>query len=239
MSFERCTRSISWQRVRVLYVRAFSGLVFLLAVLAAALFGGAGTLAYWQAWTFLAVFSVAVTAITVDLAKRDPALLDRRVHAGPIAETARAQQVIQALASLVFLALFAVSALDRRFGWSHVPVPFIVAGDALVALGLYIVFRVFRVNTFTSATIGVEREQHVVDTGPYAVVRHPMYAGALVMLLGVPLALGSWWGLLVWPAMTVVIVVRLLDEEQRLMGELGGYADYTTRVASRLIPRLW
>lgn len=149
------------------------------------------------------------------------------------------QRVIQSLASLAFLGLFAVSALDRHAGWSSVPVAVVLAGDVLVAAGLLVVFRVFRVNTFTSATIDVEREQQVVATGPYAVVRDPMYAGALVMLLGVPLALGSWWALVAVSVMTAVIVWRLLDEERQLTRDLRGYDAYLTRVRHRLVPGVW
>jgi protein-S-isoprenylcysteine O-methyltransferase Ste14 len=208
-------------------------------VLGAALFVPAGTVAYWQAWVFLAVFTAAVTAITIDLAIHDPALLARRTHAGPIAETSSRQKLIQSLASLAFLALFVISALDHRGAWSRVPAAIAIAGDALVILGLGIVFRVFRVNTFTSAVIAVEREQHVIPNGPYAHVRHPMYAGALVMLVGVPLALGSWWGLVALPPMVAVLVWRLVDEERVLATDLAGYTEYRARVRYRLMPGVW
>ena len=217
--------------------QAALGLAFLLGVLAAILIGIAGV-AYWQAWLFLAVFGSATTAITIDLARRDPALLERRVKAGPLAEPTALQKLIQALASLAFLALFAIAAIDHQRGAS-VPLPLELVGDALVALGLWIVARVFRANTFTAATIGVAQDQQVVTTGPYAIVRHPMYAGALVMLAGVPLALGSWWALLAVPAMTLVIAWRLRDEERQLAAELRGYADYRARVKYRLVPYVW
>jgi protein-S-isoprenylcysteine O-methyltransferase Ste14 len=215
-------------------VKAFAGLAFLLAVLAAALFVPAATLAWWQAWVFLGVFGVAVTAITVDLALHDPALLARRTKAGPIAEGRPVQKVIQSLASLAFLAMFVVPALDH----THALVP-AIAGDVLVAAGLAIVWRVFRANTFTSATIEVAREQQLVSTGPYAVVRHPMYAGALVMCIGVPLALGSWWGFAPVAVLVAVIVWRLLDEERTLATDLPGYVEYRARVRYRLVPGVW
>ena len=215
------------------------GLGFLLGVLAVALFVPAGTLDFWQAWAFLAVFGTATTAITIDLAKRDPALLERRVHVGPLAEPRRLQQAIQAATSLAFLAAFVLAGLDRRAGWSRVPVVLVIAGDGLVALGLVAVLRVFRANTFTSAVIDVDREQQLVSTGPYAVVRHPMYAGALVLLVGAPLALGSWWAELAIPPLVGAIVARLLDEERVLAARLPGYIDYRSRVRYRLVPRLW
>lgn len=219
--------------------QAVAGFVFLFAVLAAALFGPAGSFDDWQAWVFLAVFATASAAVTVDLARRDPALLARRVHAGPGAEPTPRQKWIQGLASLAFLAVFVVAGFDHREGWSHVPVAAVVAGDALVVLGMFVVFRVFRANTFTSAVIEVGRDQQLVSTGPYAVVRHPMYAGALVMMIGVPIALGSWWGLVPVAAMVAVIVARLLDEEALLATQLPGYAEYRHRVKHRLVPRVW
>jgi protein-S-isoprenylcysteine O-methyltransferase Ste14 len=215
--------------------KAFAGLAFLLAVLGAALFAPAWTLAYWQAWVFLGVFASATIAITIDLAVRDPALLARRVQAGPVAERQRVQQVIQSIASLAFLAIFVIASLAHR----GVPVGIVIAGDVLVALGLGAVALVFRANTFTSAVIDIEQGQQVVSTGPYAIVRHPMYAGALVMLIGVPLALGSWWAFVPVSVLAAVIVWRLLDEETLLARELAGYDDYRRKVRRRLVPGVW
>lgn len=169
----------------------------------------------------------------------DPSLLARRVKAGPVAEQRLRQRVIQALASGAFLAILVVPALDRRFGWSRLPFAISVAGDALVALGFVVVFRVFKENSFASAVIEVGAEQKLIATGPYAIVRHPMYAGALVLLAGVPLALGSLWGLLVLLPFTAVIVWRLLDEESALFDELPGYTAYCRRIRYRLIPFVW
>ena len=222
-----------------LYWQAFGGMLFLLSVMAAALFLPAWTTSYWQAWVFLAVFAASVIAITLYLVKRDPELLARRVRGGPTAEKERTQQVIQSIAGLAFLAIFVVSALDHRFYWSIVPNYLVGFGDGLVALGLWIVFRVFKENSFTSATIEVGADQNVISSGPYAVVRHPMYTGAFVMLAGVPLALASWWGMLGVIPLVSVIVWRIFDEEQFLTLRLAGYADYLTRVKYRLLPGLW
>jgi protein-S-isoprenylcysteine O-methyltransferase Ste14 len=117
---------------------------------------------------------------------RDPALLERRLRAGAGAETEKSQKIIQAVANVAFLALIIVPGLDHRFGWSHLPVSVVLTGDGLVVLGLFIVFLVFRENTYTSGIIEVAADQRVISTGPYRVVRHPMYAGALVMILGMP-----------------------------------------------------
>ncbi len=219
--------------------RAALGLANLVVVLAVVLFASAGTVRWAQGWVFLGLFSASALAITVYLARKDPALLQRRVQAGPIAEKEPRQKVIQALSSLSFLSMLVVPALDRRHWWSQAPLPVVVAGDALVLVGFLIVFRVFRENTFTSSVIEVTSEQRVVDSGPYAVVRHPMYAGALVLVAGIPMGLGSLAGLATWPPMAAVVVWRLLDEERFLLEHLRGYAEYRAKVRARLVPRVW
>lgn len=207
--------------------------------MAAAIFASAWSVDYWQAWIFLTVFAVAALAITLYLIRHDPELLQRRMQAGPSAEHDRAQKIIQSLASLTFIATIVVPAIDHRFRWSSVPIWVVAIGDALVTLGFVVVFFVFRENTFASATIEVGAGQRTISTGPYALVRHPMYAGALVMLAGTPLALGSWWGLLTLAPMTWVIVRRLIAEESFLAKNLGGYTDYCSAVRYRLIPFVW
>ncbi len=158
---------------------------------------------------------------------------------GPAAESETSQRLIQSIASLAFVALFVVSGLDHRYGWTHVPLPVVALGDLLVALGLYVVFRVFAENTFAAATIETAPEQQVIATGPYAIVRHPMYVGALVMLAGVPLALGSVVGLVALVPMKLAIVVRAVAEERYLDAHLPGYAGYRARVRYRFVPRVW
>ena len=219
--------------------RAWAGLAALVALLAAALFWTAGTLAYAQAWAFLGVFTSATTAITVYLMKRDPALLERRVQAGPLAEKIGVQRVISSLASVAFMGIIILSALDRRMGWSNVTDWQTTVGDLLVAGGLGIVFLVFRANSFTSGTIEIAAHQTTISSGPYAVVRHPMYAGASVMLLGLPWALGSWWGLAAVALMLAVLVWRLIAEERTLGEKLAGYGPYRRKVKYRLIPGVW
>jgi len=225
--------------MKSLIIKAFGGLLFLLFIIASALFLAAWTFNYWQAWIFLVVFGVSVLAITLYLMKKDQKLLESRVKAGPIAEKEMMQKVIQSIAGIAFVAIFILSALDHRSGWSAVPVFVVIAGDLLVALGLLGVFFVLKENTFTSATIDVATEQKVISTGPYSLVRHPMYSGAFVMLLGVPIALGSWWGLLAVLPIILVIVVRLFDEEKFLAKSLAGYPEYLNRVKYRLIPFVW
>lgn len=223
----------------MLLARAFAGFVFLFAVIALVFFGSAGTLHDGRAWVTLAVFFGCAGLITVWLWFRDKALLERRVKAGPGSEPEPMQNLVQGLAGLVFLAIFAVPGLDRRFGWSHVPLGVSLAGEGLIVVGFLVVFLTFRENTFTAGTIEIAQDQRVIDSGPYAVVRHPMYAGALVMIAGIPLALGSWWGLIPAGLLVPVIVWRLTNEEAFLAANLAGYSAYRARVRHRLAPMLW
>jgi protein-S-isoprenylcysteine O-methyltransferase Ste14 len=219
--------------------KALGGLLRFLIILAALLFLPVWTFRYWQAWTFLLVFSACALATSLYVMKNDPKLLERRMRAGPGAEKERSQQIIQSVATAAFIALLLFPPLDHRFGWSTVPWPMVVAGDALVAVGFVIIFFVFRENGFASGVVEVSDGQRVVATGPYALVRHPMYAGALVMLIGVPFALGSSWGSLLIIPIALVIVWRLLDEERFLAKNLSGYSDYRNKVRHRLLPLLW
>ena len=222
-----------------LNMRGFGGLLALLVVMAALVFVPAGTLDYWQAWTFLAVYFAWSLVISLYLMKKDPALMERRMRGGPFAEKEPAQKIIMVLTSVGFIGLLIVPALDHRFGWSHVSPYAAVAGDVLMGLGWLAILFVFKENTFSSATIELAPDQRVISTGPYAIVRHPMYAGALVMLLGMPIALGSWWGVLVIVAMLPALIWRLIDEERFLARNLPGYVEYQDKVRYRLIPLVW
>lgn len=219
--------------------KAFLRLARFLIILAVLLFVAAGTLDYWQAWVFLTVFFAPALAITVYLMKHDPKLLERRMNAGPGAEKEKSQKVVLSIAFIGFITAIVLPAVDHRFGWSAVPWSVVLAGDALIALGFLVTFFVFRENTFAAAIIEVDAGQKVVSTGPYAFVRHPMYTGGLIMLLGVPLALGSWWGLLTMIPITAAIVWRLVDEEKFLASNLPGYAEYRNQVKYRLVPFIW
>jgi protein-S-isoprenylcysteine O-methyltransferase Ste14 len=219
--------------------KAFGGLLFLVLVMAALLFIPAGTFDYWQAWTFLAIYFVASLAITLYLMNKDPQLLQRRMSGGPTAEKELTQKIIMSFASVGFIGLLVVPALDHRFAWSHMPPYAVLAGDALMGLGWLAIFFVFKENTFSSATIQLAPDQKVISTGPYGRVRHPMYAGGLLMLLGMPIALGSWWGLLVFVGTVPALIWRLVDEESFLARNLPGYVAYQEKVRYRLIPLVW
>lgn len=222
-----------------LHAKALVALLLLFLAMAALLFIPAWTLGYWQAWTFLAVYFGASVAITLYLMKEDPQLLARRMSGGPAAEKEPAQRIIMSLASLGYIGLLVIPALDRRFAWSQMPPSLALAGDVLVGLGFLGVFFVFRENSFTSATIELAPDQKVISTGPYALVRHPMYAAGLVLLCAIPIALGSWWGLLVFVAILPALLWRLFDEEKFLAKNLPRYREYQSRVRYRLIPRVW
>jgi protein-S-isoprenylcysteine O-methyltransferase Ste14 len=219
--------------------KAFAGLFLLIAAVMAALFIPAGTFRYWQAWIFLAFYFVPALAITLYLKVKDPKLLARRMRGGPVAEKQPAQKIIMWIVSVGFIALLVVPALDHRFAWSHMPASIALAGNALMAIGWVAIFFVFRENSFSSATIEIADDQKVISTGPYAWVRHPMYAGAVLMLLGMPVALGSWWGIAVFLAMLPAFAWRMFDEERFLTENLPGYAEYRQKVRFRLIPGLW
>ena len=220
--------------------KAFGGLFFLLLVMGALLFVPAGTLNYWQAGAFLAVFGASALAITLYLMKKDPKLLERRVHAGPIAERETSQKIIQSITALGFMAMLVLPALDHRFHWWPA-VPFFasVAGDVLVAIGFLIIFFVYKENTFASATIEVYSEQRVVSSGLYALVRHPMYMGGFVFFVGAALSLGSWWGLFAFLLMMPAFIWRIFEEEEFLLKNLPGYAEYKNKVRHRLVPFVW
>ncbi len=226
-------------RMNGLIKRAFGGMFFLAVMLALALLLPAGPVPFRQAWVYLFNFFVCTAAITLYLVKNDSALLERRVNAGPWHEKQKIQKIIQSFAQIAFLAIFFVSAFDHRFGWSQAGVYAVIAGNVMVMAGFYLVFRVFRENSFTAGNIAVEKGQPVISTGPYAIVRHPMYSGAFILLLGTPVALGSWYGLAAVLPIIALIIWRMLDEERFLAGNLAGYPDYCARVRFRLIPGIF
>jgi protein-S-isoprenylcysteine O-methyltransferase Ste14 len=220
-------------------IKLLASLVALILVFGALIFAAAGTLDFWQAWLFLACYFAASLVVCLWLSRNDPALLQRRMKGGPFAEGEQNQKIIMSITSLGFVALLVVPGVDHRFGWSHMPGTIAVLGDLLLLAGWFGILGVFRANTYAAATIQVASGQRVISTGPYAIVRHPMYATAVLMLLGIPLALGSWWGVLVLIALLPALAWRLIDEERVLLRDLDGYDKYRRRVRYRLVPYLW
>jgi protein-S-isoprenylcysteine O-methyltransferase Ste14 len=222
-----------------LFAKTLLSLVALAVITGLLNFVPAGTIDYWQGWLYLVTFTGASLLASIYLIQNDPALLVRRMKGGPTAEKRPVQKIIMLLASLGFIGLLVVPALDYRFKWSTVPLFVEILGDVLVAIGFYFIYRVYKENTFSSATIEVSENQHVVSTGPYATVRHPMYASAFLYVAGTSLALGSYWGLLAAAFVMASVIWRLLDEEKFLATNLPGYTEYQKKVRYRLVPRVW
>ena len=213
-------------------------LVFI-PVMGFALFAPAGTLRFWQGWLYGFVFVAATTIIGIYFLRHDPGLIERRMKVGPVAEQEPAQKIIVTMIIIGFALLIVLPGLDHRWHWSAVPPWIAIASDVLVALGFAVTFVVLQQNSYAASTIRVEPGQPVVSTGLYVIVRHPMYAGALLLVIFTPLALGSYWGLLVAVATFPVLVWRLTDEERFLTRNLPGYADYCQKVRYHLVPGVW
>ena len=209
-----------------------------LAFIGLALFLAAGTLNYWQAWIFLGAVAVSSGLLTLSIT-RNPALLENRSKFGPAAEKRTIQKIIVLCAGIPAIATFIVPAIDRRFGWSNVPYWLSIAGDLLILIGMWMVSGVFKANPFGSATVEIADDQKVISTGPYAIVRNPMYASGAVYLIGVSLALGSYWGLIAAILTILGLVGRLFDEEKFLSQALPGYKEYCAKVHWRLIPSIF
>ncbi|MGZ6221771.1 MAG: methyltransferase family protein [Syntrophales bacterium] len=208
-------------------------------VILALLFIPAGTLSYWQGWAYVATFIICSIAYTVYLVKYDSALLKRRTEAGISHEKEPAQKVIIFFLYVFFIALVIVPPLDFRFGWSKVPWYVSLFGDVLLVVSFYIFYLVSKVNTYAASNVRVEEGQKVISTGIYGLVRHPMYVGALFLIVGTPPALGSWWALLLIPPFMLVLYFRIVNEEKVLLRDLQGYAEYCAKVRWRLIPGIF
>jgi protein-S-isoprenylcysteine O-methyltransferase Ste14 len=207
--------------------------------MSAMIFIPAGTIRYWQGWAYLSTIVLASGLYTLYVTLYDPALLRRRMQVGPSQEQEPAQKVIVVVLFTAFIALIVLPPLDYRWGWSPVPWPASVLGNLLVALSFYFFYLVAKVNSYAAANVRVEAGQKVIDTGVYGIVRHPMYLGALFLIAGTPLALGSWGTLLLTPLFLIILYFRIISEEQVLLRDLPGYAEYRNKVKYRLVPYLW
>lgn len=206
------------------------------AVTGLLLFLPAGTLRYWQAWAFMATLFIPAGFVISYFVRHDPALLERRLKSR---ETETREKSMIKAGQFLFLAGFLAPGLDRRFGWSQMPGWLCLAADAVVFLSYMFIFRVFKENSYASRIVEVQQGQKVIDTGPYAVIRHPMYAGIIPMYLAIPLALGSYPALVFFLPVVAIIILRIFDEERLLLKDLPGYREYTTKVRFRLIPHVW
>lgn len=199
-------------------------------------FPSAGTINYWQAWVYIIIIMTVTTAMTLYLYKNDPALLERRLK---FREKKKRQKWIITSSYPVFILVFILPGFDQRFGWSNLPSAISIAADLLLLLSYGLIFLVYRENSYTSRVVEVSEGQKIISTGPYAVVRHPMYSGMIMMYLLSPLALGSWVAAIPAPILVAVLILRLLDEEKTLAAELDGYHEYMQKVRCRLIPGIW
>jgi protein-S-isoprenylcysteine O-methyltransferase Ste14 len=207
-----------------------------LIAVALLLFVPAGSIHYWEGWLYLGVLFIPIASAGLYLLKHDPELLERRMKTR---EQENEQRTIIALSSIVLIVGFAIPGLDHRFGWSDLPVAVVLAADGVVLLGYFIFFLTVRENGYAARVVEVEAGQKVIETGPYAVVRHPMYLGAVLMFLATPLALGSFWALFVFLPVPPLIILRIRNEEEVLVRELPGYAEYRQKTRYRLVPGVW
>jgi protein-S-isoprenylcysteine O-methyltransferase Ste14 len=199
-------------------------------------FLSAGTLDYWQAWVYMAILLIPMIFVMRYFLIHNPEFLERRMRLG---ETVPTQKRIIRFSFIFFLLAFILPGLDRRWGWSKVPIFVVIIADLIVVLSYYWIVRVFKENIYASRVIEVTREQKVISSGPYAAIRHPMYTGVAIMYSVSPIALGSWWALIPGLMIIPVLVVRLLNEEEVLSRELPGYDQYKRKVKYRLLPGIW
>ena len=196
----------------------------------------AGTLNYWEVYVYFGILIVPMLFVFMYFLRKDPRFLERRSRG---VEKVKEQKLIQLINLPVFIAAFIIPGLDRRLGWSDIPPEVIIATDAVILGGYFIIFMVFRQNSYASRIIEIDKEQKVITTGLYGIIRHPMYLGVLIMYLPTPLALGSYWGLIPMGLLPVALVFRILNEEKVLSEKLEGYKDYCRKTKYRLIPYIW
>ncbi len=223
-------------------VKAYLALLAELVVFAAVLFGAAGTMNWIEGWAFLAVFFLCSLIVTELIYQRDPALLAERMSSPVQKDQPIWDRIFLPVVGLLFFGWIAAMGYDAgRMHWSHMPVWLEVVGAVGVALGFWIVGRVFFENTFLAPVVKIQgdRGHKVISTGPYAVVRHPMYSGAALLIVCSALLLGSWIGVAASLALLFAIAIRAVFEERLLRTSLDGYNDYAARVRYRLVPHIW
>jgi protein-S-isoprenylcysteine O-methyltransferase Ste14 len=227
---------ISREERKILIRKILVRFAFFFPVMGILILLPAGTFNYWQFYVYCGLLMVPMLAVLFYFLKNDPKFLERRSKAR---EKEKAQVLISILNSMIFLAGFIIPGLDKRFGWSFVPLPIIIIACVVILLGYLIIFFVFRQNSYASRVIEVDEEQEVITTGLYGLVRHPMYVGALIMYIPTPVALGSYWGLIPFALLPLSLALRILNEEKVLKENLKGYSEYCQKTRYRLIPYIW
>jgi len=230
--------SDSGQKINMkrLYLIVFLRFSMFLLIFGLLFFIPAGTLQFWEAWVFFGVIIIPMLFALRWLAKNSPELLERRMRGK---EKEKEQKRLIGLSMLYFLGTYSLPGFDFRYGWSDVPLWVIILADIIIVLGYLIFFRVLKENAYASRIIEVEKEQEVISTGPYALVRHPMYVGVLIMYTFCPLALGSYWAVIPTVLLFIMIVFRIKNEEKVLSRDLKGYTEYMQKVKYRLVPGVW
>lgn len=213
----------------LLFVAAF-------VVMDIAFFVPAGTLDYWQAWMYLAILLIPASLVVLYFLKNDPEFLERRLK---VKEKEAKQQLIVKLGDILFIIGFLIPGLDRRFGWSNVPFEVVIGADVIVFLSYLACFLVFRENSYAGRTVEVVKGQKVISTGPYSIIRHPMYLAVILMYTATPIALGSYWALPPFLLIVPILIFRILNEEEVLRRELPGYKEYCKKTRYRLLPFVW
>lgn len=215
--------------------KAYSVPVVIMIVVGLVLFLPAGSLMFWEAWIWWGIISAMTLYITNYFLRKDAGLLSRRMQV----KEKEPQPVLIRLLSFLSLLAYIVPGIDYRYHWSSVPVWIVIVANVLVLLGYVFIFLVFKENSYASTVIQVDKEQQVIQTGPYATVRHPMYLGLLIMQLFTPLALGSYPALIFALLFIPTLIFRIRKEEEVLLRDLPGYRDYYTKTPYRLIPSIW
>lgn len=223
-------------------VRMIVQTIVFLAVIGAVLFVSAGTVAWPAAWIYLFLNGVASLWIGLWLARADPELLAERMGSIVSREQSRWDQIFMVCIMIGYFAWLCLIGIDAmRLRWSRVPLWLSAFGGAAIVLDFYLTSLVFRANRFAAPVVKIQRERGhaVIDTGPYALVRHPMYGAAILVFVGTPLLLGSWWGLACVPLMVAGLGYRAVNEERALADGLPGYREYLGRVRYRFVPGVW
>jgi len=198
----------------------------------------AGTFAYWNAWGFAILFNLGTASQGIYLFIKDPELLERRKQVAP-ADESRIERILIIFALLSIFGVIIFGAIDHRFRWSHMPWFVTLVGDSLIILSFVIYYFVFTENSYAASSIRTFENQEVISTGLYAIVRHPKYVGDILLIAGIPLALGTWWGLAILAITIPSLAWRILDEEKLLKKNLPGYVEYMEKVRYRLLPYIW